>query len=256
MTAFLAGSFSGVASTLLFQPLDLLKTRLQTTGGKEAGGLTRALASVVTRHGVAGLWRGLAPSLARTVPGVGLYFSAAHSLRASLAPDPSPATSLLVGAAARSLAVTATIPVTVVKLRCEAAEAAGTRASDIWRAEGVRGLTRGLLPTILRDAPFSGIYMMLYDTIKTAGECGVKFVTHWTEPNTQSGTATTAPWVTACWRAARPPSSPSQRTWSRRSCRPPGRGPCPPPRPPRRCWRPRGPGDCSAASRRGWCGGR
>ena len=170
LTAFLAGSFSGVASTLLFQPLDLLKTRLQTSGS-EAGGITRALASVVTRHGVAGLWRGLGPSLARTVPGVGLYFSAAHSLRTSLAPDPSPATSLLVGAAARSLAVTATIPVTVVKLRCEAAEAAGTRASDIWRVEGVRGLTRGLLPTILRDAPFSGIYMMLYDMIKTAGDC-------------------------------------------------------------------------------------
>ena len=30
MAAFLAGSFSGVCSTVLFQPLDLMKTRIQT----------------------------------------------------------------------------------------------------------------------------------------------------------------------------------------------------------------------------------
>merc|ERR1712027_227164 len=58
------------------------------------------------------------------------------------------------------------IPVTVIKLRTESQNLIATGFKDIYKMEGVRGLTRGLLPTILRDAPFSGIYMMLYDVIK------------------------------------------------------------------------------------------
>merc|ERR1712112_378050 len=32
--------------------------------------------------------------------------------------------------------------------------------------EGIKGLTAGLIPTILRDAPYSGIYLMLYNKLK------------------------------------------------------------------------------------------
>merc|ERR1712032_238797 len=40
--------------------------------------------AVMTAEGLRGLWRGVLPSLYRTVPGVGLYFSSMHWMRYSV----------------------------------------------------------------------------------------------------------------------------------------------------------------------------
>lgn len=72
--AFLAGTFSGTCSTVLFQPLDLVKTRLQQTGSAKSNSMITVVRNVLQTDRVIGLWRGIAPSIAKTVPGVGLYF--------------------------------------------------------------------------------------------------------------------------------------------------------------------------------------
>merc|ERR1719205_181874 len=59
--------------------------------------------AVMTAEGLRGLWRGVLPSLYRTVPGVGLYFSSMHWMRYSVFQGkPNAGQSLFIGAAARS----------------------------------------------------------------------------------------------------------------------------------------------------------
>jgi len=169
LKAFMAGSFSGTCSTLLFQPLDLVKTRIQQVEARR--GMVKVINDVIAKESLFGLWRGVAPSLVRTVPGVGIYFSCMHTMKTTLCNKvPTPTQSLMVGAFSRALAGCIMIPFTVIKIRSESGQFeyknifAALRA--IKHAEGMRGLTSGLIPTLWRDVPFSGLYLMFYEQLK------------------------------------------------------------------------------------------
>merc|ERR1711936_1273695 len=128
--------------------------------------------AVMTGEGLRGLWRGVLSSLYRTVPGVGLYFSSMHWMRYSVFQGkPNAGQSLLIGAAARTFAGSVMIPFTVVKTRIESGafqyRSVFAALESILRSEGLRGLTRGLGPTLARDVPFSSLYLAFYDLLKT-----------------------------------------------------------------------------------------
>lgn len=173
VTAFLTGSFSATCSTLLLQPLDLIKTRIQQTPGRRLS-LFAAGRQVVAADRITGLWRGMTPSLLRTVPGVGFYFATMHGLKTTFCGGVAPTAlqSLAIGCTARMMAGLLTIPVTVVKIRLESGlyQYRGTVHAlySVSRTEGLRGLTAGLLPTLVRDVPFSGLYLMFYEGLKKA----------------------------------------------------------------------------------------
>ncbi|XP_035219798.1 mitochondrial glycine transporter-like [Stegodyphus dumicola] len=122
LKSFLAGSVSGTCSTLLFQPLDLIKTRLQnpTKSGHTRNGMFKLFIHVVRNEKLVGLWRGTVPSIMRCVPGVGMYFSSLHWLQSNFGTkDPSPLESVCFGVLARSFAGATLLPVTVIKTRYE-----------------------------------------------------------------------------------------------------------------------------------------
>lgn len=173
--SFLAGSFSGICSTLLFQPLDLVKTRLQSpVQTRTAGlGMVSLLSHVVKNEKVTGLWKGTVPSMTRCVPGVGLYFCSLNCLQRALAKsDPSPLEAVCLGVMARSFTGVILLPITVIKTRYESGVykygSILQALKAIHTTEGFKGLFSGLIPTLLRDAPFSGLYLMFYTQAKKA----------------------------------------------------------------------------------------
>ncbi|KAF5295167.1 hypothetical protein FQR65_LT10555 [Abscondita terminalis] len=175
--SFLAGSFSGTFSTILFQPLDLVKTRLQNPNpavinGRFGLGMVTIFANVVQQERITGLWKGMTPSLTRCVPGVGLYFCSLDWLKSQFfaGTTPTPLQSIALGVFARCMSGVTLIPITVVKTRYESGvygyNGIASALREIYRTEGFRGMTCGLIPTLFRDAPFSGLYFMFYTQSK------------------------------------------------------------------------------------------
>ncbi|XP_058509744.1 mitochondrial glycine transporter A-like [Solea solea] len=175
--AFMCGSLSGTCSTLLFQPLDLVKTRLQTLQsstkpGSGRVGMVTVLLSVVRTEKLLGLWKGVSASFVRTIPGVGIYFSTYYSLKQHFFQDSSPGAveAMLLGGGARAVAGVFMLPVTVIKARFECGRY-GYRSvtgalRSVCQTEGPAALFSGLMATLLRDVPFSGIYVMFYSQSK------------------------------------------------------------------------------------------
>ncbi|XP_076650750.1 mitochondrial glycine transporter isoform X2 [Halictus rubicundus] len=176
LKSFLAGSLSGTFSTILFQPLDLIKTRLQSRANlhldSPKSGTVGTVIHIIQKENVFGLWRGMTPSITRVIPGVGLYFSTLHWLKHTFQlKDPLTSTeAMFLGITARSMSGALLIPITVVKTRYESEVYKYNSIREalrlIYKQEGVRGLSSGLVPTLLRDAPFSGLYLMFYTRLK------------------------------------------------------------------------------------------
>ena len=168
--SFAAGSISASFSSVLLQPLDLVKTRLQLGRSVERSLVTH-ITHIAKTETVRGLWRGTAATIVRSVPGVGMYFATIHSLKiATGTTRPTPVEALILGVVSRSFAGTMLLPATVIKTRFESGiypyKSMAHAARSIYATEGVRGLYSGLLPTLARDAPYSGLYLFFYTQLK------------------------------------------------------------------------------------------
>ncbi|KAG0143893.1 hypothetical protein CROQUDRAFT_660693 [Cronartium quercuum f. sp. fusiforme G11] len=201
----LSGAASGLASCVLLQPLDLVKTRMQqgqsgTVLSKGQPGIAclsrthvfEVASTVVKQDGVLGLWRGTSPTIVRNVPGVALYFFSLAELRkfmttipifsqihrhpkspsnnVTILPRLSPTGDLAAGMIARTAVGFLLMPITVVKTRFESSlysyPSINSAFVDVVKNNGLVGLWRGFVPTMIRDAPFAGLFVVTYERAK------------------------------------------------------------------------------------------
>eukprot|EP00002_Diphylleia_rotans_P014252 TRINITY_DN2779_c0_g1_i6.p1 TRINITY_DN2779_c0_g1~~TRINITY_DN2779_c0_g1_i6.p1 ORF type:complete len:248 (+),score=49.73 TRINITY_DN2779_c0_g1_i6:51-794(+) len=181
-THFISGGVSGAVSALTFQPLDVIKTRMQkltplgvSSSAPSMRPNTLSMAkSIFAQDGLKGLWRGTEPTLIRIVPGAGLYFLTINTLTKLLVTPEQPklggTQAMFVGAVSRTFVTFLLSPVAVVKTRFEAGDVQYKNTIQamrlISRTEGVRALYSGLVPTVMRDSPYAGIQFFVYNTIR------------------------------------------------------------------------------------------
>mmetsp|Transcript_12378 Transcript_12378/g.25456 ORF Transcript_12378/g.25456 Transcript_12378/m.25456 type:complete len:313 (-) Transcript_12378:11-949(-) len=167
--SLLAGCASGTITAFITQPFDVLRTVMQS-GANRPPSMVAATKLIVNQNGFEGLWRGVVPTVYRVGGGTAVYFCCLNQLKFSLvgagdsvhSQQNSGRRAFASGFLARAVAATVMMPFTVVKTRFEAGERQLSVLHTMQKIAMTErgGLTRGSLPTILRDAPFSGVYLL------------------------------------------------------------------------------------------------
>jgi solute carrier family 25 carnitine/acylcarnitine transporter 20/29 len=164
-----AGVFGGVAGIVVGQPLDTLKARLQTDSQHRYRSTLHCATTTLRSEGPLALFRGVTPpslsvALVNSIL-FGTYSLVSNVLRRDDAPLSIAGVTLAgsVGGAAECVVVS---PLEYAKLRAQL----DRRSSgpyrflvETWRANGLRGIYRGLAIFALRDIPsFGGIILILF----------------------------------------------------------------------------------------------
>ncbi|KAI3429728.1 hypothetical protein D9Q98_010043 [Chlorella vulgaris] len=190
---FLSGAVAGAAATIASYPFDLLRTTLAAQGEPAVyRSMTEAARGIVKQNGVRGLYRGLGVTVLEIMPYAALQFGLFDAFnkacdRARARMDPAraddPASGLQIfacGLAAGMLAKLATHPLDVAKKRFQVAglqrsvsygqrvtpEAVRTLKQvvhDIAVKEGLPGLFKGAMPSIIKAAPSAAVTFAAYD---------------------------------------------------------------------------------------------
>ena len=198
----IAGSLSGFVSCVLLQPLEVIKTRLQQQSLRSVNASPPASSCVAPVQTYSpchilltcrsfkevmkplisrpsNLWRGTVPTILRNVPGVSIYFYTLSLIRQTFIPQATRAArsskyitlvNISAGTLARAGAGFILMPVSVIKVRFESTlynyKGLAEASADIFRKEGFRGFFSGYGATALRDAPYAGIHLAIYEGTK------------------------------------------------------------------------------------------
>lgn len=176
-----AGVSAGLASTYLCYPLDLISTRLQSSDGSRRPSLLGVIRGVFAREGVRGFYGGLSANLIGSGCGWGLYFMSYEQAKSFIRQTSSSqsvghAGHFAAAAAAGAWTCTLTNPIWVIKTRMQLQGGLGDGNSRVYNGvfdaarkiatdEGIRGLTRGLGPSLIMVSHPS-LQFMAYEALK------------------------------------------------------------------------------------------
>ncbi|XP_053229795.1 brain mitochondrial carrier protein 1 isoform X1 [Podarcis raffonei] len=176
----ICGVVSGVISSALANPTDVLKIRMQAQGSLFQGGMIGSFIDIYQQEGTRGLWRGVVPTAQRAAIVVGVELpvydiTKKHLILSGLVGDTilahfiSSFTCGLAGAVASN-------PVDVVRTRMMNQRAIvgtvdlyrGTLDGLVktWKSEGFFALYKGFWPNWLRLGPWNIIFFITYEQLK------------------------------------------------------------------------------------------
>ena len=187
-----AGSLARIGTATFVGPLELLRTRIQSSTSLPSASLSSILSqfrAIVAADGFFGLWRGLGPTLWRDIPFSAFYWAAVERLKVPLhshyaTKNHWPITNwerfkiaFLAGAGAALLATVVTNPFDLAKTRIQVQNASSAshlkKGINTWRLlslivqkEGAPALMTGIVPRLMRIVPACAIMIGSYEFCK------------------------------------------------------------------------------------------
>lgn len=169
------GCLVGSLGAGLWSHTDLVKNRMQTLPPNSKISTLSCYRSLVSRHGLVGLYRGVGPNMLRasiiTTCHVGTYDSAKqYIIRNANIPQDSVLLWTMCGFMSALVTTTVSAPVDLVRNKIMVSNSptsAFTMSRTIYRTDGVRGLFRGWLPSFYRFGPHFTLSWPLIELART-----------------------------------------------------------------------------------------
>ena len=174
----MSGGVAGTIAASITNPLEVIKTQLQSTSATMKNPLLVAQ-QIMKADGLAGFFRGLPPTLVGIVPSRSVYFFSYQKSRKFLSryfPEGSPPNAMLAGLSAGIAGNSLTNPIWMVRTRMQllADSSVGQRAyagygdaiRTIYREEGVGGFYRGIFASYWGCAE-GAVQFIVYEQFKT-----------------------------------------------------------------------------------------
>ncbi|KAI8912676.1 mitochondrial carrier domain-containing protein [Gorgonomyces haynaldii] len=182
---FINGALAGGFATVLTYPFDLLRTRFAVQGNEKIyNGMYSAIVSIYTKEGLRGFYRGLMPTLVQILPLMGLVFESHRYFRSLTRPISEKYPSFrgwdnfICGGLSGAFSKAAIMPFDVVRKRLQVQGPVRKSivvsnvpshtgmlqtALKIVKNEGILGLYKGVLPSILKSGPSTAVTFFVVD---------------------------------------------------------------------------------------------
>lgn len=192
----IAGGVAGGVAKTVVAPLDRVKILYQTRSlNFQSIGVMRSLHYILKNEGPLGLYKGNAASVIRAVPYAALHFMMYEHYRRWMTVSfplniPGSAVELLAGSLAGGTAIMCTYPLDLARTRlaqqvsigsCQMSSNTLQQAghltaykgmtdvvSQVYKENGLRGLYRGVVPTLYGMLPYAGLKFYIYAKLKSA----------------------------------------------------------------------------------------
>ena len=161
-----SSGIGSISAAIVSTPFDVVKNYMQGSPNLDRSRVSASsrevISKIVKERGVLSLWRGLAPTLAYVIPSNLVFFSFYEYNRRQ------GDESWLAASRSRAIACTLLSPVEFVRTRVQATIANTDQTPievirRVFYEDSFLSYWRGLIPTLMRDVPFSAIYFSLYE---------------------------------------------------------------------------------------------
>ncbi|XP_062407447.1 mitochondrial basic amino acids transporter-like [Sardina pilchardus] len=182
---FLAGCIGGAAGVLVGHPFDTVKVRLQVQSAEKPlyRGTIHCFQSIIRQESMLGLYKGIGSPMMGLAFINAIVFGVQGNTMRFLGQD-TPLNQFMAGSAAGAIQSVVCCPMELAKTRMQMQGTGEKKKSTrklyknsldclvrIYKREGLLGINRGMVTTLMRETPCFGVYFLTYDVLTRRMGC-------------------------------------------------------------------------------------